>query len=62
MIKEWVGQWKISFISDPSRQAQEVIFSRKTKKSDHHPLVFNPLMHNVPKWPNTLKNLATFTA
>ena len=54
MIKEWVGQWKMSFISDPSRQAQDVIFSRKTKKSDHHPLVFNPLMHNVPKWPNTL--------
>ena len=31
----------MSFNPDPSKQAQEVIFSRKTKKEYHPPLVFN---------------------
>ena len=29
------------FNPDPSKQAQEVIFSRKSKRSTHPPLVFN---------------------
>ena len=33
-MNKWAFQWKISFNLDPSKQAQEVIFSRKT-------LVFN---------------------
>ena len=31
-INNWVYQWKMSFDLDPNKQAQEVIFSRKTKK------------------------------
>ena len=31
----------MSFNPDPTKQAQKVIFSRKTKKSSHPPLVFN---------------------
>ena len=31
-INRWAYQWKMSFNPDPSKQAQEVIFSRKTKK------------------------------
>ena len=39
MIHNWVLQWKINFNPDPTKQAQEVIFSRKTKKLPHPPLV-----------------------
>ena len=31
----------MNFNPDRTKQAQEVIFSRKTKKLPHHPLVFN---------------------
>ena len=34
-------QWKMSFNPDPSKQAQEIIFSRKTKKICHPLLHFN---------------------
>ena len=40
-INRWAYQWKMSFTPDPSKQAQEVIFSRKTKKEYHPPLAFN---------------------
>ena len=40
-ISRWVYQWKMSFNPDPSKQAQEVIFSRKTKKEYHPPLASN---------------------
>ena len=33
--------WKVSFNPNPSKQAQEAIFSRKTKKKYHSPLAFN---------------------
>ena len=39
-INKWVYQWKMSFNPDPSKQAQEVIFNRKTKEY-HPPLAFN---------------------
>ena len=29
LISDWAFQWKMSFNPDPSKQAQEVIFSRK---------------------------------
>ena len=32
-IGRWAYQWKMSFNPDPSKQAQKVIFSRKTKKN-----------------------------
>ena len=31
----WAYQWKMSFNPHPSRQAQEVIFSRKINKQLH---------------------------
>ena len=34
-------RWKMIFNLDPSKQAQEVLFSRKTKKEYHPPLAFN---------------------
>ena len=29
LISDWAFQWKMSFNPDPSKQAQEIIFSRK---------------------------------
>ena len=46
-ISNWAYQWKMSFNSDPSKQAQEVIFSRKLNKDYHPPLAFNN--NNVPE-------------
>ena len=34
-------EWKTNFNPDPTKQAQEVIFSRKVKEICHPPLVFN---------------------
>ena len=31
-INEWAFQWKMSFNPDPNKQAQEVIFTRKSRK------------------------------
>ena len=39
-IKEWTFQWKMSFSSDPSTQAQ-VIFTRKSKNVVPPPIFFN---------------------
>ena len=43
-ISKWAYQWKMSFNPDVSKQAQEVIFSRKRHKLAHPPVIFN----NVP--------------
>ena len=40
-VNKWAYQWKISFNPDPSKQAQEVIFNRKSIKQLHPPLIFN---------------------
>ena len=40
-INNWASQWKMNFNPDSSRQAQEVIFSRKSKKISHPPLFFS---------------------
>ena len=40
-INRWAFQWKMGFNPDPKKQAQEVIFSRKSKAISHPPLVFN---------------------
>ena len=40
-INRWAFQWKMSFNPDPKKQAQEVIFSQKSKATSHPPLVFN---------------------
>ena len=41
MIHNWAFQCKMNFNQDPVKQAQEFIFSRKTKKLPHPSLVFN---------------------
>ena len=40
-IKNWAIQWKMNFNPDPSKQAQEVIFSRKLQKTNHNQVYFN---------------------
>ena len=40
-INDWTTQWKMSFNSDATKQAQNVIFSRKIKKPLHTPITFN---------------------
>ena len=44
LISNWAFQWKMSFNPDPSKQAQEIIFSRKKIKSSHPSVYFN----NIP--------------
>ena len=39
-VSDWAYTWKMSFNPDPSKQAQEVIFSRKYTKEDH-PLIYS---------------------
>ena len=33
-VFEWAGQWKMNFNFDPSKQSQELLFSRKNKFKD----------------------------
>ena len=40
-ISNWTFQWKMSFNPDPSKQTQEVIFSRKIQKTCHLSIYFN---------------------
>ena len=40
-ISEWVFKWKISFNPDPTKPAQEVIFSKKLKTVPHPSVTFN---------------------
>ena len=40
-IQQWAYQWKMAFNPDPSKQAQEVIFSRKHLQVNHPDLYFN---------------------
>ena len=53
-ISNLAFQWKIRFNSDPSKQAQEVIFSRKINKIDHLSLYFK---QNLVKSSSAHKNL-----
>ena len=40
-VSLWANKWIMSLNPDPSKQAQEVIFSRKINKVFHPPLLFN---------------------
>ena len=46
LISDWAFQWKMSFNPDPSKQAQEIIFSRKKMKSSHPSVYFNNIPFN----------------
>ena len=35
IINNWAFQWKTNFNPDPTKQAHEVIFSRKAKEINH---------------------------
>ena len=41
LISEWARQWKMSFNPDPTKQAEEILFSHKILRVDHPPLHFN---------------------
>ena len=40
-VREWALQWKMSFNPEPSKHAQEVIFTHKLQKSNYPSLYFN---------------------
>ena len=40
-ISKWAFQWKMNFNPDPTKQAQELIFSRKVQMINHPPLFIN---------------------
>ena len=42
-VSDWAYAWKMSFNLDPSKQAQEVTFSRKCTKEDHPSIYFNDI-------------------
>ena len=41
LISNWAHQWKMSFNPDPTKQAEEILFSVKNSRTDHPPLYFN---------------------
>jgi hypothetical protein len=48
LIEDWAFQWKMSFNPDPSKQAIEMLFSQKKKKTVHPHLYFNnQIVRNV---------------
>ena len=55
-INAWASQWKMTFNPDLNKQAQEVIFSRKIRKTSQPPLTFNN--NSVNKY--SFKNIWTF--
>ena len=56
-IAEWEFQWKMNFNSDPTKQAQELIFSRKVQTTNPTPLYFN---ENVVPQTTHQKHLGMF--
>ena len=41
IINNWAFQWKMNVNRDPTKQAPDVMFSRKSEEIYHPPLVFN---------------------
>ena len=41
IISQWAHQWKMEFNPDPSKQANEALFSCKKSSPNHPPLIFN---------------------
>ena len=48
-IRKWAYQWKMEFNPDPTKQAHEVLFSRKLSSPPHPPLFFNNTEVSVVK-------------
>ena len=53
-ISTWTFQWKMDFNPDPTKQAQEVIFSRKLQNTNHPCLIF---IHNTMNITESQKHL-----
>ena len=43
-MSHWAQQWKMSFNPDPSKQAEDIIFSRKVDKGSHTSLTFSNII------------------
>ena len=41
IISDWANQWKMSFNPDPTKPAEEMLFSHKKSNTHHPPLFFN---------------------
>ena len=41
LISKWANQWKMSFNPDPTKPAEEILFSQKSVEVFHPPLFFN---------------------
>ena len=41
IISDWAKQWKMSFNPDPTKPAEEILFSQKRLPQEHPPLYFN---------------------
>ena len=41
VINQWANQWKMSFNPDPTKPAEEILFSQKRSSPVHPPLFFN---------------------
>ena len=54
LISQWTYQWKMSFNPDPTKQAVQVVFTRKSKQIDHPKIYFN---NNEVKTVNDHKHL-----
>ena len=52
-INNWAFQWKMNFNPDPSKQAQEVLLSRKLQKVSHPKSFFNNSDVSQNKFSNT---------
>ena len=55
-ISEWAFQWKMKFNPDHTKQAQEIIFSRKKTVSIHPVVYFNNTPVNSTATHNTCWN------
>ena len=53
-ISKYAFQWKMSFNPEPSKQSQEVIYSKRTTKVGHSKIFFN----NVPVFQVDFQNHA----
>ena len=43
LISQWAYQWKMSFNPDPTKQANQVVFTRKSIQIDHPIIYFNDI-------------------
>ena len=56
----WAFQWKMGFNPDPSKQTQEIIFSRKTNKISHSSSCYNNSIVSQTSYQTTFDARLTF--